>query len=372
MMWSLIGFMRPLAFVALALALAACSGGGDGGSGSTTGGAGTGLLSVSITDAAVDELSAVNIQVVALELRVKPQEGQESEEGDEGNGEENGEGNGATGRPEGVGQDGTGGPPGLAAQEQLVRIEFDGFKQFNLLEYQNGKAFELFSDERVPAGEYTWARLVLNAPAQTPNQCDVLDPTSSSHVVQIEGGAVVPLFIPSGANAGLRLVRPFTVPAGGNTEVMIDFDARQSLTLPPAFENKCYFLRPVLRIVTLSESGNMQGQVATSLLVGEGCSDQDPLTGNAVYVYEGLNRDPDNLPATLAATGRVDYDPLTDTARYFVGYLPPGEYTVALSCRADIEQPGERFLGSANAQSLRSENFYIESGATTTRDFAAE
>jgi hypothetical protein len=66
-MRNMISIMRHLSFVALALALAACSGGGDGGSGSTTGGAGTGLLSVNITDAAVDELSAVNIQVVALE-----------------------------------------------------------------------------------------------------------------------------------------------------------------------------------------------------------------------------------------------------------------------------------------------------------------
>lgn len=358
----MINIARHLAFLTVALTLAACSGGGDGGSSSTTGGFDTGSLSVRITDAAVDGVSEVNIQVVALELRVK------SQEEDEGNGEDNG----ATGRPEGVGQGSTGGPPGLAAQEQWVRIDFDPFKQFNLLAYQNGTAFELFNDESVPAGEYTWARLVLRAPAQTPNQCEGLNPTDSSHVVQTGDGAVLPLFIPSGANAGLRLVRPFTVPAGGKTEVMIDFDARQSLTLPPAFQDQCYFLRPVLRVVALGESGDMEGQVATSLLMGDGCSDRDPLTGNAVYVYEGLNRDPDNLPATLVATGRVGYDPLTDTARYFVGYLPPGEYTVALSCRADIEQPGERVLSSASAQSHRFENFSIESGATTTRDFAAE
>jgi len=368
MMKVMISITRYLSLPVLALTLAACSGGGDSGSGSTTAGSNTGSLSVRITDAAVDELSAVNIQVLALELRVKPQEAQDPEEEDE----ENGEGNGAKGRPEGVGQGNAGAPPGLAAQEQLVRIDFDPFKQFNLLAYQNGEAFELFNDQRVPAGEYTWARLVLRAPAQTPNQCEGLDAAGSSHVVRSEGGELLPLFIPSGANAGLRLVRPFTVLSGGSTGIMIDFDARQSLTAPAAFRDRCYFLRPVLRVVTLSESGNMQGQVATSLLMGEGCSDRDPLTGNAVYVYGGLNRDSDSLPATLVATGRVEYDPLTDTAGYFVGYLPPGEHTVALSCRADIEQPGERVLGSASAQSFRFGNVSIESGATATRDFAAE
>jgi hypothetical protein len=354
-----IGVARRASFLVLALVLGACSGGGDSGSGSTTGIGGTGLLTVRITDAAVDRLSEVNLQVTALELRVKSQEGQEQADG-------------ATGRPEGSGQRGAGGPPGLAAQERLVRIEFDPFVQFNLLDYQSGKAFELFKDEPVPAGEYVWARLVLRAPAQTPNQCAVLDPTSGSHVVQREGGAVLPLFIPSGANAGLRLVRPFTVLPGGQTDVMIDFDARQSLTLPGAFEDTCYFLRPVLRIITLGESGNMQGQVAASLLTGDACSDTDPLTGNAVYVYEGLNRDPDDLPPTLVATGRVGYDPLTGTASYFVGYLPSGEYTVAFSCRADIEQPGERVLGSASVQANRFENVSIESGSTTIRNFGVD
>lgn len=297
-----------------ALLLTAC-GGGSGTQG------GTGSLSASITDAAVDEVEAVNLRVVALQLRLQD-----------------------------------------AEEDDWVVVELlDDLGQglaFNLLDYQHGEVFPLFEDERVPAGVYSHARLVLQAPARTPGECVGQDPESGSHVVVRNTQALVPLFVPSGANTGVKLASPFRVPEDGEAAIVIDFDLRQSLFQPPAFQDQCYFLRPAFRVEAVQNTGRIAGSVDEVLLTGSSCSDNDPATGNAVYVYEGsienpgdIHADPGSGTAAPFATAVVKYDMTAGEGRYVVDFLPPGDYTVAFTCRADHERlpdpdagtDGERF-----------------------------
>jgi hypothetical protein len=291
-----------------AVLLGACGGGGSS-DGPNLGGADTGTLSGGITDAAIDEVSAVNLRVTALELRQQD-----------------------------------------AGEDDFITIDLTDAEgnalEFNLLDYQNGEVFPLFENEEVPAGVYEQARLVLEAPAQTPGQCNGQDPQSGSHV-ELEVGGLVPIFVPSGANNGVRLVSPFRVPANGDAEIIIDFDLRQALHYPPPFD--CYFLRPAYRVDVVANTGRITGTVDSTLLDnGNGlCSDDDPMTGNAVYVYEGADQIPgdldavDDAEADPYATATVDFDPSagnTGQGEFVVSFLPPGDYTIAFTCRADQER----------------------------------
>jgi len=294
-----------LPLVAATLLLLTACGGGDGDTGST---GATGLLSAGITDAALDEAEAVNLRVIAVQLRL-----QDSDEDD--------------------------------WVVVGLRDEFDAALEFNLLDYQHGEVFPLFEDERVPAGVYSHARLVLEAPARTPVECVGQDPLAGSHVVVRDTQATVPLFVPSGANTGVKLASPFLVPEDGEARIVIDFDLRQSLFQPAAFRDRCYFLRPAFRVEAVQNTGRIVGSVDGALLTGELCSDGDPATGNAVYVYQGLGRDPGDINAdpdsgTAApfATAAVSFDETTDQGAYVVAFLPPGGYTVAFTCRADQER----------------------------------
>lgn len=284
-----------------ALGLTACGGGG----GST---GATGFLSASITDAAVEEVDEVNLSVVKLQLRLQ--------DADEDNWVE-------------------------------VPLENDDGRAlvFDLKKYQHGAEFPLFDEVEVPAGVYSHARLVLQAPARTPGECVGQDPLDGSHVVA--GDAFVPIFVPSGANTGVKLVSPFRVPENGSAQIVIDFDLRKSLFQPPAFENTCYFLRPAYRVEAVRNTGRIVGTVDRALLTGESCSGDDPATGNAVYVYEGGIENPGDINAVAVedretaapfATSAVDYDMDAEEGRYVVAFLPSGEYTVAFTCSADEER----------------------------------
>lgn len=266
-----------------------------------------GIVSGAITDAPVDALASVVLRMERLELR-------------------------------------------LDGEEDLLRIDLrnsdDSPREVDLLEYRNGDTFPLFRNLALPAGTYTHAKLVLEAPAPTGAACRGQDPLAGTHVVTAEG-ALVPVYVPRDGAGPSTLDTPFEVKDGDDMDIVVDLDLRRSLY--PGESRDCYHLRPALRVAVPERSGRVEGTVDSLLMDGSTglCSDPDPATGNSLYVYAGADRTPDDLddltgdgtaPFTSAA---VDYDPgagNTGGGRFMIAYLPPGDYTVAFTCRADAER----------------------------------
>jgi len=173
---------RLVLLTAGALTLAAGCGGGGGNDdpapGTSPAPPTTGTLSGGITDAAVDDLLEVNLKVTALELHQSDDDAE-------------------------------------PVTIDLTDPDTGDPMTFNLLDYQNGETLELFDAAEVPAGTYEQVRLVLVAPAQTPNECDGQDPRLGSYVVERQMNTENGIFVPSGANNGVRLNTTFDVPAGG-------------------------------------------------------------------------------------------------------------------------------------------------------------
>ncbi|MDH3450209.1 MAG: DUF4382 domain-containing protein [Gammaproteobacteria bacterium] len=335
--------------VASALLLNACGSGTDPATSDNDGSGGTGSLSVGITDAAIDEVSAVNLRVLALQLRRQDDDAKDAIEID-------------------------------------LRDPDGNALEFNLLDYQEGETFPLFNDERVPAGVYAHARLVLEAPAKTPKVCAGQDPEGGSHVIRKADGPV-PIFVPSGSNNGVKLVSPFRVPRDGEAAVVIDFDLRQALHRPSG--QHCYFLRPTFRVEAVKDTGRIVGTVQPSMLDGSNglCSDDDPMSYNAVYVYRGADKTPGDIDAVddaddddgqadPMATATVKLDDVTGDYEYVVGFLSPGNYTLAFTCQADLDRiPNSE--GSTDDEKQANDdivfqdaqNAVVEAGKTTVVPF---
>jgi uncharacterized protein DUF4382 len=263
-------FTGALACVVLLAMLAACGGGGSDDTGTQPQ---FGRLNLGITDSPVTSAKRVVVQFTGLEIQQK----------------------GAS-RPE----------------------VFDfAPRQIDLLALDGGGSEILLSDEMLPAGEYESIRLKVNAGRN-----------GSDSFIELDDGTVHPLFIPSGNQTGLKLIRGFTIGAGSTHNFTIDFDLRKSVIHPPGLGDP-YLLKPVLRLVNNLEVGTINGTVATSLVV-DGCAP-------AVYLFTGSGVVPDDVgsAAPPLATTSVNLDNATGIYRFRLAFVPAGPYTVAFTCAAD-------------------------------------
>jgi Domain of unknown function (DUF4382) len=286
---------KPSKFLVVAIGatlLAACGGGGGGG------GDRTGTLTVGITDAAVEYADAVVVQFTGVELKPR---------------------NGAA-----------------------FSIDFAP-RSLDLLALQGMDRALLLDGVTVPAGDYEWMRLKVNA-----------DPAvgGDSYVRLEMGGDECEMRIPSGDETGLKLVRGFTVGVGSITDFTIDFDLRKSVVAPPGQRmpmascgGQVFMLKPALRLVDNLQVGAITGAVDPNLIAAQcGLPSDPPYPGN-VYLFgpvpaggtvvpdddDGVDSDPNGADAITAAI--VD----RDTFSYTIGFVPAGNYVVAYTC--DLDDP---------------------------------
>ncbi|MBT8103545.1 MAG: DUF4382 domain-containing protein [Gammaproteobacteria bacterium] len=289
-----------------ACCLAACGGGA-----SAPAGDGTGIVSIAITDAAVDSVSVVMVEFTGVELKAK---------------------NG----------------------ENVVEI-FDSPKSIDLLELQDGRTEELLPDTRVDAGEYNWIRLAVNAE---------VDNIRNSYVIT-ETGEEVELGIPSGSQSGLKLVSGFTVTQNGATNLVIDWDLRKALSNPTGQPGM--HLRPALRITDMAMYGTLRGTVAEALTMADECG-EDSSVGNAVYLYEGTVDTPMDIRA--AETDPVATATVAADLGYSISYLSPGDYTAAFTCHANLDDTAADAIDEIVFSVVDTEVTIVD-GETTVLDFAA-
>jgi len=151
----------------------------------------------------------------------------------------------------------------------------------------------------------------------------------------------------------------FSVSADSSQTFVVEFGLRQAMTYNPGPDR--YILKPRgVRIVRLEDASTIQGTVnLTNIHLDDTCSSKlDSTVGNVAYLYEGhdldvsllgdvfVREDEDtentevdenvaaNIIAPLAATGING-----TTGDYLFSYLDAGEYTLAISCNAEADDP---------------------------------
>ncbi|WNC69754.1 DUF4382 domain-containing protein [Thalassotalea nanhaiensis] len=261
---------------------------GCGGSGSDNESA---AFSLGISDAPVDELSAVYLCFNAVELK--------------GNGESTmitiGE------HPE-------------AMSENNVCGEAKNTAGINLFEFTGAEAIPFVENIEIAAGEYSQMRLIM---------------TDGSYGVYKDSTETVAIEVPSNE---LKF-DGFTVAQGGSVEFTLEFDLRKSMTNPVGKEE--YFLKPRgVRLVDNNKVGTLSGTVSDAFILNE-CEISSPgpdMQLAAVYLYPGQlaiesledNSLNDSEFSPLASATVTDDG--TGVYSYEIGFIPVGDYTVAITC----------------------------------------
>jgi len=275
--------------------LAACNSSGTDSSSTTDGtmdagggrgGTQNGFLSLSITDAPIDSAKEVWLQFYGIEL--KP-----------------------------------------ASTEDVVTLYFNPALNINLLALQGQDSFQMLSNAILPAGQYDWIRLNVNA---------INDGVLDSYI-KLDDNSIHELDIPSDSEAGLKIIGGLEVIANTPTNMTIDFDLRKSIVMTG---EELYKLKPVLKLVDDSAVSSISGTVQVSALIDSSCPDNDPSTGNAVYLYSGLNTtadDVDDIDPEPVASALLKLNNLTGIYEYDFGFVPLGKYTAAYTCQANLDDP---------------------------------
>lgn len=273
--------MNGIKFAGLALgtvaALAACGGGG-GGSGDDAGSfSGTGQLNLKITDAPVDNATAVWVTITGMHVK-------RTESASERRYNLNG------------------------ADTENNRIRVD------LLTLANGGSAALFSNT-VTSGQYQWVRF------EVADACiafvDNADPDNTSQCI--------PMTLP--AQNELKTAGAFSVPSNGIANITVDWDLRKGVVQQG---HNSYRLKPVLHLREDNQVGSIGGVIQGNAAE---CANNEAA---AVYVYSGIV-----TPDDIDGTGVEPFASMIvqDDNTFFIGMLDPGTYTYAYTCDALLDQP---------------------------------
>lgn len=289
---------KILSISSFVMALSACGGGSSG-----SGDAQTGSFSLDVTDAPTTEFEKVLITFTGV--TIKPVDG------------------------------------------DAVVFDFESPKELDLLQLQGGVSAPLLEGVEIVAGDYEWIRLTLNE--------------DELRAYKTGSDSEYKLFVPSGGQTGLKLVRGFTVTQGGENNFTIDFDVRKSIVNPKGASNGAdYFLKPALRLVDNLEVGSLSGDVDYGSInqnTNLAACDYE----GSVYIYEGENTTPVDLNVNL------DNNPLmvvpveknldTGLYDYTAAFLKAGDYTVSYSCQADDNEGTDaiEFIGTQNVTVVKEE-----------------
>jgi hypothetical protein len=238
-------------------------------------------------------------------------------------------------------------------------VELDSAEKVNLLDFQGNNAAPLLFNEELPAGNYQWLRLGVDASLGSNGGAgdtngDDCDGEGSYLVMNDE--TVHNLYVPSGAETGLKLVSGFTVPVNGSADFTAEFDLGKSITAPPGLQPDV-ILKPAIRLVNNVDAGTLTGQVSDELATVDACEASvyvfdDGVTPNGI---EDGGDDP-NDPVATAMLEEVDNAGIAEY-HYTVGFLLAGDYEVAFTCDGAEFVPEEGKSATIEAQMLTTVDF---------------
>ena len=210
------------------------------------------------------------------------------------------------------------------ASGDRITFDFATPQSIDLLALQGNNSEMLLMNETIPAGEYSWVRLMVSAEQDGVMDSYLVDTSFVEHE----------LWIPSGAETGLKLVSGFTAAADSVVDFTIDFDLRKSVTFPPGLGGT-YMLRPALRLVDNLTVGTVAGNIDAALI--ETACGETAENNGSVYLYSGtveVAEDISGADTDPLATATVD-----DEGGYEIGFIMQGQYSAAYTCDSAQDDP---------------------------------
>ena len=241
-------------------------------------------------------------------------------------------------------------------------VALDPPEKVNLLEFQGKNAAPILVNYELPAGQYQWMRLYVDAERGSNGgagdtggvDCD----GDSSYIIMSDGG-MYNLYVPSSANTGLKLVGGFTVPANAGVNFTAEIDLTKSFTAPVGLSPDV-ILKPAIRLIKNVDAGTLVGQVDNGLATAEGCEPSvfvfnEGVTPNAIDEMD----DPNDPVATAMVNEEINNEGQTEY-HYSVGFLLADDYEVAFTCDGAQFEPAEGKSATITANTVTTVNFLPE------------
>ena len=220
----------------------------------------------------------------------------------------------------------------------VTTIDFDTPIDLDVLSLNAEKRADILVNELLTAGTYESIRLLVNAEQGEPNSRVLLSDNSWQS-----------LYIPSESKVGLKIEQSFKIDRRRNTHLTIDIDLKKSLTKENNEDD--YRFTPSLRMVEEYKFAHIKGIIDNDLFDdGDNCVDRSgdlPQAVGAVYIYSELDEgsEPQDIQRTSSdplASTNIDFDEERGEFHYTLGYMPiDATYSLALVCNAVIDNPAE-------------------------------
>lgn len=198
-------------------------------------------------------------------------------------------------------------------------LEFSSSEQVNLITLADDNGvLRLFTDEQLSDGNYTGVRLLFD------------ENRANDAFVSTSAGTQFPLNLANGDFAALS----FTVEDDKRStdSFTLVLDLRKSLSFSSRPDE--YTLTPSLRTVETGRASRIEGNVSGSCPAGQS------LGRGAVYLFQGRDITPDDIDGTGVepyATSPIFTS--GNTFFYTLSFLPAGDYTLALTCLGNDDNP---------------------------------
>lgn len=207
------------------------------------------------------------------------------------------------------------------ADGDIVRFALEDPGPVDVLALRNGATFRLVRERTIDPDRFVGLALDFAA--------------TGSFATRDDGGEVT--INPPAARVFADL--DLTVGEGESERLVLDLNLRFSLV---DNGSGTYDLAPVVRAVRPFETGTVTGVVAATFVESTGCqAGRAAGTGVAVYAFEGTGVTPNDYTgqANLIDADDVELDLASSEYRYDLHFLPAGDYTLALTCQADADDP---------------------------------
>ncbi|MBL4606602.1 MAG: DUF4382 domain-containing protein [Pseudomonadales bacterium] len=205
-----------------------------------------------------------------------------------------------------------------------TEVIFDEPKLIDLLSLQGSNSEKILIEHSVQSGNYSFVTFNIDFNASS----IVINATSYSLEPAYPDGYWKSLYQNLILSNSVELpIRPFTITENITTHLTFDFDLRKSIY--DAGISNIYSFFPAIRSVTTDEAGSIAGNIDSGIYFNTtNCIAEN----SAIYIFSGNGQ---SLRDTRGTSG----DPfstsnITNTNTYELGFLPAGDYTVAIACNS--------------------------------------
>lgn len=218
----------------------------------------------------------------------------------------------------------------------IIRLNFPGGPMnVDMMHLQNGM-FEIpIERAEVPAGQYDWMRLRIDA--------------DQSYIEMAGTGGRHRMQMGSNAANGLEVHQWFRIQESAHDEFILDFDVRYGVRHHHGgMMGDWYELHSAVRLINMHDAGGLTGMIGASM-VDLNHPDCDPAPGgNWAYLYPGdasmpddiAEPDTDGVPGPIA-TDRVEMQSGSGDYFYHFGYLSASSYRIAFTCSGEWDEDGD-------------------------------